>query len=231
MATLADSIPERLATLQHNIAAACERSGRSRGEVTLVVVSKTFPVASIDEAIAAGATDIGENKVQEAESKFPRLSRRARFHLIGHLQSNKSRTAAALFDVIQTVDSVKLARRLDEAAAEEGKRLEVLIQVNVGLEEQKHGVAAKDAPALAREVAAFEHLDLTGLMTIPPVAGEIETRGYFAELKQLRDQMRDQLGHASFRHLSMGMSSDYELAIEEGATVVRVGSAIFGSRS
>lgn len=228
---MADSIAERFAIVERNIADACGRSGRAREDVTLVVVSKTFPAAAVDEAIAAGATDIGENKVQEAESKFPALSGRARFHLIGHLQSNKSRTAAALFDVIQTVDSVKLARRLNDAAAEEGKRLEILIQVNVGLEEQKYGVTAEDASVLARELAAFEHLELTGLMTIPPVAGETETRGYFAALRRLRDQIKDQLGHASFRHLSMGMSSDYELAIEEGATVVRVGSAIFGSRS
>ncbi len=216
--------------VQRNISAACDRSGRSAEDVTLVVVSKTFPAEAIDEAIAAGATDIGENKVQEAESKFPSLQKSARYHLIGHLQSNKSKTAAALFDVVQTVDSEKLARRLDDAAAEEGKRLEVLIQVNVGLEEQKYGVIAEDARGLAREIAAFEHLQLTGLMTIPPVAGETETRGYFAALRRLRDQMRDQLGQSSFRHLSMGMSSDYELAIEEGATVVRVGSAIFGRR-
>lgn len=227
---MTESVARRISAVKERIEEACNRSGRSRSDVTLVAVSKTFPASVIEEAIAAGATDIGENKVQEAESKFSSLSRGARFHLIGHLQSNKSKLAASLFDVVQTVDSSKLGRRLDEAAASEGKRLEILIQVNVGQEEQKYGVAVADAPALARELLSFENLDLTGLMTIPPVAGEEETRKFFRDLRKLRDQMRDELELPSFHHLSMGMSGDYGIAIEEGATIVRVGSAIFGSR-
>lgn len=227
---MAETIADRLANVERRIAAACERSGLSRSEIVLVVVSKTFPASAIDEVVAAGATDIGENKVQEAEAKFSSLKARARFHLIGHLQSNKARLAASLFDVIQTVDSVKLARRLDDAAAAEGKRLEILIQVNVGLEEQKHGVAAANASELARELLQFEHLELSGLMTIPPIANESETRGYFREMRALRDEMKNRPGLGALHHLSMGMSSDFEIAIEEGATIVRAGSAIFGSR-
>lgn len=227
---VSETIAGRLEHVEQRIAAACGRAGRSESEVTLVVVSKTFPASAIDEAIVAGATDVGENKVQEAEAKFPELHHSARFHLIGHLQSNKAKPAAALFDVIQTVDSVKLARRLDDAAAAEGKRLEILIQVNVGLEEQKHGVAVAEAPALANELLQFEHLDLSGLMTIPPIADESTTRGYFREMRMLLDQMKREPGFSSLHHLSMGMSSDFEIAIEEGATIVRVGSAIMGSR-
>lgn len=227
---MTESIGSRLAVVEGRITAACERAGRSRSEVTLVVVSKTFPASAIDEVIAAGATDIGENKVQEAEAKFSGLNQRARFHLIGHLQSNKAKSAATLFDVIQTVDSVKLARRLDDAAAAAGKRLEILIQVNVGMEEQKHGIGTAEARALAIELLQFEHLDLSGLMTIPPVADENATRGYFREMKKLQDELRSDARLSALRHLSMGMSSDFEIAVEEGATIVRVGSAIMGSR-
>lgn len=225
-----DTVAQRLSAVEQRIESACNRAGRSRSAVTLVAVSKTFSSSHVEEAIAAGVTDIGENKVQEAESKLASLERSARFHLIGHLQSNKSKLAASLFDVVQTVDSTKLGRRLNDAAAAEGKRLEVLIQVNVGEEEQKHGVSVAEAPALVAALQPFESLEVTGLMTIPPVGDEAETRGYFGSLRRLRDQIRDDLGLPSFRHLSMGMSADYEIAIEEGATIVRVGSAIFGRR-
>ncbi|MBW3672267.1 MAG: YggS family pyridoxal phosphate-dependent enzyme [Acidobacteria bacterium] len=225
-----ETVARRLSAVEQRIESACSRSGRSRSAVTLVAVSKTFSASDIEEAIAAGVTDIGENKVQEAESKLASLERVARFHLIGHLQSNKSKLAVSLFDVVQTVDSSKLGRRLNDAAAAEGKQLEVLVQVNVGEEEQKHGVRAADAPALIAELQPFENLEVTGLMTIPPVGGEAETREYFGNLRALRDRIRDDLGLTPFRHLSMGMSADYEIAIEEGATIVRVGSAIFGRR-
>lgn len=225
-----ETIAQRFSAVEERIESACSRSGRSRSSVTLVAVSKTFSAYDIEEAIAAGVTDIGENKVQEAESKLASLERVARFHLIGHLQSNKSKLAASLFDVVQTVDSLKLGRRLNDATAAEGKQLEVLVQVNVGEEEQKHGVSTADATALVEELQPFENLEVTGLMTIPPVGDEAEARGYFAKLRTLRDRIRDDLGLPSFRHLSMGMSADYEIAIEEGATIIRVGSAIFGRR-
>lgn len=225
-----ETVAQRLAAVEQRIENACSRSGRSRSAVTLVAVSKTFSASDIEEAVAAGVTDIGENKVQEAESKLSSLKRVARVHLIGHLQSNKSKLAASMFDVVQTVDSSKLGRRLNDAAAAEEKRLEVLVQVNIGEEEQKHGVSAADAPALVAELQPFENLEVTGLMTIPPVGDEAEAREYFAKLRMLRDRIRDDLDLPSFQNLSMGMSADYEIAIEEGATIVRVGSAIFGRR-
>ena len=227
---MTDAIASNLKTVETKISEACERGGRDRSEITLVAVSKTFPATMIDEAVDAGLTDIGENRVQEAESKFAQLEQHARFHLIGHLQSNKSKLAASLFDVIQTVDSVKLGRRLNDAASDEGKRIEVLIQVNVGGEDQKFGVEPDEASSLAEELSRFEHLDLTGVMTIQPIADEQATRQYFRKLRQVRDEIAGRLGDESFRELSMGMSADYEIAIEEGATIIRVGSAIFGSR-
>lgn len=227
---MTDSITERLAAVEERIHVACERAGRERSEITLVAVSKTFPSSAIDEAIRAGVTDIGENRVQEAAEKLPQVVGDAVFHLIGHLQSNKSRLASSLFDVVQTVDSIKLGRRLDEAAEESSRRHEILIQVNVGNERQKDGVSPDQATLLATELARFQHLDLSGLMTIPPVADEAETRVFFRRLRELRDAIADRLELETFRKLSMGMSSDYQIAIEEGATIVRIGSAIFGSR-
>lgn len=227
---MADSIEKNLTAVERSIGEACDRAGRDRSEITLVAVSKTFPASYVDEAIRLGVTDIGENRVQEAESKLASVEKKARFHLIGHLQSNKSKLAASLFDVIQTVDSSKLARRLDEAAAEGGRSIEVMIQVNVGEEEQKYGVESEEAYALAAEVNSLEHLELTGLMTIPPIADEPATRRFFAKLRSLREEISERLESETFRHLSMGMSADYGIAIEEGATIIRVGSAIFGSR-
>jgi PLP dependent protein len=209
----ADEIRANIAALETRIAAACARAGRARSEVTLVAVSKTFPASDVELAIDAGMTDIGENKVQEARDKKPSVARAARWHLIGHLQSNKAKDAVRLFDVIQTVDSLELAEKIQRLDT----KPELLLQVNIGREPQKSGVDPSDVPAFAKEIA------LRGLMAIPPVGAPEEMRSYFRELRVLRDA-------CGLEQLSMGMTDDFEVAIEEGATIIRVGRAIFGSR-
>jgi len=209
----ADEIRANVAALEARIAAACARAGRARSEVTLVAVSKTFPASDVAIAIDAGMTDIGENKVQEARDKKPLVARAARWHLIGHLQSNKAKDAVRLFDVIQTVDSPDLAEKIARLDA----RPELLLQVNIGREPQKSGVDPSEVPALAKRIAP------RGLMAIPPVGEPEEMRSYFRELRALRDA-------CGLAELSMGMTDDFEVAIEEGATIIRVGRAIFGSR-
>jgi PLP dependent protein len=211
------SIAENLAAVEKRIAAACARVGRKRSDVTLVAVSKTFPAERVTEAIAAGATNIGENRVQEARDKKPQVRGNARWHLIGHLQSNKAKDAARIFDVIETVDSVDLAQKI--ARGSESPR-DVLIEVNLGQEEQKHGVAPSDVESVARQVRGVDGVRLIGLMAIPPVG---DSRPHFRRLRELRDQL-------GLEHLSMGMSEDFEVAIEEGSTMVRIGRAIFGPR-
>jgi pyridoxal phosphate enzyme (YggS family) len=208
----ADEIRANIAALEARIAAACARAGRKRSEVTLVAVSKTFPASDVELAIEAGMTDIGENKVQEARDKKPNVSRAARWHLIGHLQSNKVKDAVQWFDVIQTVDSIELAEKI----ARQGKP-ELLLQVNIGREPQKSGVDPSEVAALAKRIP------LRGLMAIPPVGAAEEMRPYFRELRALRDE-------CGLEELSMGMTDDFEVAIEEGATIIRVGRAIFGNR-
>lgn len=219
----ADEIRAGIAALEARIAAACARAGRAHADVRLVAVSKTFPAADVDHAIAAGMTDIGENKVQETRDKKPLVAGTARWHLIGHLQSNKARDAVRLFDVIQAVDSIELAEKIARAAETAGKRQDVLLQVNIGREPQKSGAAPESVVELARGMAAIPSLHLTGLMAIPPAGEAEDMRPYFRELRA----MRDDLGLAE---LSMGMTDDFEVAIEEGATIIRVGRAIFGSR-
>lgn len=213
----ADEIRANIAALESRIAAACARAGRKRGEVTLVAVSKTFPAADVELAIEAGMTDIGENKVQEAREKQPAVARAARWHLIGHLQSNKVKDAVRLFDVIQTVDSVELAEKIVRAAEAVGRKPELLLQVNIGREPQKSGADPSEVAALAGRI------ELRGLMAILPLGEADEMRPYFRELRALRDD-------CGLKELSMGMTDDFEVAIEEGATIVRIGRAIFGSR-
>jgi PLP dependent protein len=217
------SIREGVAEVRRRVADACARSGRDSGDVTLIAVTKVFPAEYVEQAIAAGVTDVGENRVQEARDKKPLVHGSARWHLIGHLQSNKAKDAVRLFDVIQTVDSVELAQKIARAAEAAGKRQEILLQVNLGNEEQKSGAARADVPALVKALRGIDSLDLRGLMAIPPLGTAEETRPYFRELRALRDD-------AGVEQLSMGMSEDFEVAIEEGATMVRVGRAIFGSR-
>lgn len=212
-----------MSAVEARIAAACARAGRARADVQLVAVTKTFPASDVDHAIAAGMTDVGENKVQETRDKRPSVAGSARWHLIGHLQSNKAKDAVRLFDVLQTIDSVDLAERVARVAESEGKRQEVLVQVNVGGEGQKSGAEPAGVPALARAIAALPSLHLTGLMAIPPFLEPEAMRPYFRTLRALRDDL-------GLPELSMGMTDDFEVAIEEGATIIRVGRAIFGAR-
>lgn len=216
-------IRENVSIVEERIGRACARSGRAREEVTLVAVSKTFPAGFVDEAIAAGITEVGENRVQEAREKKTLVRGNARWHLIGHLQSNKAKDAVKLFDVIQAVDSLDLAEKIARAAGAHGKRQEVMLQVNIGDEPQKSGIARSDAAAVARQASALASLHVIGLMAIPPIGTVDTSRSYFRELRAMRDAL-------GLQHLSMGMSEDFEAAIEEGSTIVRVGRAIFGSR-
>lgn len=215
-------LAENIAAVEQRIAAACARAGRPRQSVTLLAVTKVFPVSAILDAYACGLRQFGENYVQEFESKAPqaRPLPGARFHLIGHLQSNKSSKAGELFDVIQTVDSPKLARRLDSL----GRPIEIMIEVKLSHEDAKHGCDPQDLPALVEAIRSCPNLNLTGLMTMPPWSDDPEpSRPYFRRLRQLAEAHR-------LPQLSMGMSHDLEVAIEEGSTLVRIGTALFGSR-
>ena len=219
----AEEIRTNAAAVETRIAAACERAGRTREAVTLIAVTKTFPASDVDHALAAGITNVGENKVQEARDKQPAVTGVARWHLIGHLQSNKAKDAVRLFDVIQTVDSLDLASRIARIAADTGKLQDVLLQVNVGGEDQRSGAAMRDAETLAKRIRELSSLNLRGLMTIPPLGEAEEMRPYFRQLRSMRDDL-------GLEQLSMGMTDDFEVAIEEGATIIRVGRAIFGDR-
>lgn len=219
----ADEIRANLQAVERRIVAACDAAGRPRQSVQLVAVSKTFPASDVALAIAAGATDVGENKVQEARDKKPSVAPAARWHLIGHLQSNKVKDAVRLFDVLQTVDSIELAERIARVAETAGKPQEVLLQVNIGREAQKSGAAPEEVADLARRITALPSLHLSGLMAIPPAGEAEQMRPYFRELRTMRDDL-------GLSELSMGMTDDFEVAIEEGATILRVGRAIFGAR-
>ncbi len=221
--SVAVTIRENLVSVEERIARACARAGRTRGEVTLVAVSKTFPASFIDEAIDAGIIEVGENRVQEAREKKPLVRGAARWHLIGHLQTNKAKDAVKLFDVIQAVDSIDLAEKLARAAEAHGKRQDVMLQVNIGDEPQKSGIKRAEVEAVVRQATALASLRVLGLMAIPPIGTPDASRPYFRELRSMRDAL-------GLEHLSMGMSEDFEAAIEEGSTIVRVGRAIFGSR-
>jgi len=215
-------IRDALERVEERIARAAVRAGRRRDQITLIGVTKVMPASRLGEAYQAGLRHFGENYVQEFAGKRAELGEMpgAVFHMIGHLQSNKARAAAELFDVIQTVDSERLARRLDEA----GKPLQVLIEVKLSGEETKSGADERDVPALAEAVRRCGRLDLRGLMVMPPWSDDAEvSRPYFRRLRELGERLE-------FVELSMGMSHDFEVAIEEGATMIRVGTAIFGSR-
>ncbi len=226
------SIAANLEEIRERIARAAARAGRAAADVTLVAVSKTFPAEAIRAAYSAGVRHFGENRVQEWESKAPLLGDLdATWHLIGHLQSNKARRAAHLFHRVDSVDSIALAQKLDAAAAEEGKCLRVLIEVHLGEETTKSGVAEAELTELAREIAMLPQLELLGLMAIPPFTEDPEgARPYFRKLHELRDGLSRAFGKA-LPVLSMGMSHDFEVAIEEGATEIRVGTAVFGART
>jgi PLP dependent protein len=225
-------IQANLERVRADIASAAEAAGRTAESVSLLAVCKTFPPEAVDLVAKAGQRLFGENRVQEAEGKISSVqSVGLEWHLIGHLQSNKARRAVQLFDVIQTVDSEKIARILDRQAAEVGKKLRVLIEVNVGDEAQKAGAAPATVPALALLVSQLPNLELRGLMAIPPYLEEPEmSRPYFRRLAQLLASLNAGR-EIALPELSMGMSHDFRVAIEEGSTLVRIGTAIFGSRN
>ncbi len=229
-----ESIAANLAHVRERIAAAARASGRRPEEVRLLAVSKTFGADHVRAAFAAGQIDFGENKVQEGLQKIGETAdMRIRWHLIGHLQSNKARRAAGAFSAIHSIDSVELLERVDAAAADAQVSPDVMIQVDLAGEATKHGVPEADVAAIARAAAACRAVRLTGLMLLPPWSEDPEqTRPYFQRLRALRDRLAGEgIDPAHLRDLSMGMSHDYEVAIQEGATLVRVGTAIFGKRT
>ena len=222
MQPTAQALGERLNAVRERIARAAERAHRDPQTILLLAVTKVFPATVIEEAYALGLREFGENYVQELEGKYGQVHNLegVRFHLIGHLQSNKSGKAAELFDVVQTVDSAKLARRLSDA----GRSLEVMLEVKLAPEEAKSGAAPEELPELIAAVQALARLRLTGLMTMPPWSDDPEaSRPYFRRLRELAERH-------GLPQLSMGMSGDLEVAIEEGSTCVRVGTALFGKR-
>jgi pyridoxal phosphate enzyme (YggS family) len=225
-------IGERLARVQARIAAAARRAGRDPASITLVAVSKTVPPERIKEAVAAGVAVLAENRVQEAREKIEALGRLAQWHLVGHLQTNKAKLAVQLFDAIHSLDSMKLARELDRHAGVLGKRAPCLVEVNQGGELTKSGLTEEGVLPFLREAAGLANIEILGLMSVPPFLEDPEgLRPYFRRLRALRDAAAA-AGIAGLRleHLSMGMSHDFEVAIEEGATMVRIGTAIFGPR-
>ncbi len=214
------------------IAEAALRVGRAPEEITLVAVSKTMPVELVQMAYNLGVTDFGENRVQEALPKIAAFhAQELRWHMIGHLQSNKAGKVVSPFYCVQSVDSLHLAQSLSRHAGEQEKRLSVLLQVNVSGEASKEGMALAETSELARQIVVLPHLQVDGLMTIAPLVEDPEqVRPVFRTLRLLREQLRTELPQCSWQHLSMGMTDDYRIAIEEGATIVRIGRAIFGER-
>ena len=228
-----EDIPRRLAEIRDRVANAAGRAGRKPEDVRLIAVSKTHPIEAVRAAADAGQIDFGENKVQEALQKIAQSAdSRLRWHLVGHLQSNKARKAAGVVGAIHAIDSVDLLKRVDQAAAESGRTVDVLIQVDLALEDTKHGAPVDIVPAIVRAAESCAAARLTGLMLLPPLTENPEdARPWFRRLRGLRDELIDAGFPADrLRELSMGMSHDFEVAIAEGATMVRVGTAIFGER-
>jgi pyridoxal phosphate enzyme (YggS family) len=233
--TLLQKLRERLENVRIKVDTAARRVNRSAVDITLIAISKTHPTKVLRAGLDVGITDFGENRVQEAEGKISELGREAaRWHLVGHLQSNKAARAVQLFDCIHSVDSVELAGRLDRLCVAQGREeLPILVQIDLGGEETKTGIDPRKLPELLQTLKACLRLRLIGLMTLPPYFENPDcARPYFQTLRKLRDVLQRQ-GHFGERsgELSMGMSHDFEIAIEEGATMVRVGTAIFGERS
>ena len=227
-------IADRVAAVRDRIARAAARAGRTAGDVTLVAVTKTHPAEAVREAFAAGVRDVGENRVQEAEGKAASLAdlraQGLRWHLVGHLQSNKAKKAAPLFDWVHSVDGTPVGQRLGEAAAAAGRELRALVQVDLGAEETKFGLDEARLFPVLESLRGVPALRLLGLMVLPPYEEDAErARPYFRKLRTLRDRARE-AGLIEGAELSMGMSHDMEVAVEEGATLVRVGTAIFGER-
>ena len=229
---MASEVMANIDRIRNIIAEAASRSGRKATDVRLMAVTKTVDDNRIMEAIAAGVDIIGESYVQEAKRKIEKMGRPLEWHMIGYLQSNKSKYAVKIFDMIHSVDRLDLARELDRRAKSVGHVMKILIEVNISGEESKSGVPFKDAMQLIRDVACLDNLSVQGLMTMPPWFDDPEdARPYFVALRELRDEVIDEhIERVEMRELSMGMSGDYEVAVEEGATIVRVGRSIFGER-
>ncbi|HSS22346.1 MAG TPA: YggS family pyridoxal phosphate-dependent enzyme [Pyrinomonadaceae bacterium] len=228
------TLRERFEDVRRRIDQAAERAGRASTDVRLIAISKTHPTSVLREGLTAGVTDFGENRVQEASPKIEELGRdAARWHLVGHLQTNKASRAVKLFDYIHSLDSVELAQKLERLCeTQERNQLSVLIQIDFGKEETKTGLDPKKLPELLATIKECKHLQLAGLMTLPPYFENPDcARPFFKTLRQLRDELKAKGNFGDDRgELSMGMSHDFEIAIEEGATMVRVGTAIFGER-
>ncbi|MFQ6843800.1 MAG: YggS family pyridoxal phosphate-dependent enzyme [Lachnospiraceae bacterium] len=226
-------IKENLEEVEARITRACERSGRERSEVTLISVSKTKPVEMLQEAYDAGSRDFGENKPQEIREKYPQLPTDIRWHMIGHLQRNKIKYIIDKVCMIHSVDSIRLAEAIDEEAKKHGIVMPVLIEVNVAEEESKFGVHLDEVESLIRQISELSNIQVQGLMTIAPFTENAEdNRIYFRKLRNLYVDIKDKnIDNVNMCNLSMGMTGDYEVAVEEGATMVRVGTGIFGARS
>ncbi|WP_313132265.1 YggS family pyridoxal phosphate-dependent enzyme [Anaerocolumna sp.] len=226
-------VKENLKIVEEKIAAACRRAGRGRDEVTLVAVSKTKPVSMIEEAMDAGIIEFGENKVQELTSKYEVLPKNLNWHLIGHLQTNKVKYIVDKTVLIHSVDSLKLATQIDKESAKKNIVSNILIEVNIAKEDTKFGVYAEDIYPLIMEISKLNHVQIKGLMTIAPFVEEPEkNRVHFRNLRQLNIDIKSKnIDNVHMDILSMGMTGDYEVAIEEGATIVRVGTGIFGERN
>lgn len=226
-------IRANLEEVEQRIQAACARAGRDRGEVTLIAVSKTKPVELLMDAYSAGIRDFGENKVQELCGKMEALPADIRWHMIGHLQTNKVKYIAAKTALIHSVDSLRLAEEIERQAAKLDTVVPILIEVNAAQEASKFGAKKEEVSALVRAAAALPHIEVRGLMTVPPIAENPEdNRACFREIRQLSvDIAEENIDNVSMNILSYGMTGDYETAIEEGATMVRVGTGIFGARS
>lgn len=223
-------IAERLAQVRGEIEKAASRAGRAPDEIELVAVSKTHPAELLGEAVDAGQSLYGESKVQEARAKIPLLPSRLRWHFLGHLQKNKIRQALPLFELLHSVDSLALAEQINRVADEDGHHPRVLLEINIAGEGSKFGIQPKNLKDVAGDILQLPRLTVEGLMTIPPLSSKAEdSRPYFARLRQLKEEVEREFG-IKLAHLSMGMSSDFAIGIEEGATLVRVGTRIFGAR-
>ena len=226
-------IRENLEIVEQNIQNACKRAGRDRSEVTLIAVSKTKPVSDIRQAMDCGITVFGENKVQEIKDKTEEIKEPLSWHMIGHLQANKVKYLPGRVCMIHSVDNIKLAQEIEKQFAKTDEKIDVLIEVNMAQEESKFGLSPEDAPSFVKEICELPHLNIRGLMTIAPYTEDPESnRQYFKGLRGLKEQINSmKLPGVSMDTLSMGMTGDYEVAIEEGATFVRVGTGIFGERN
>ena len=226
-----NSIAENLERVRKQMAHAAANAGRAVDEIELVAITKTHPAEKVREAIEAGQTLFGESRVQEARTKIPELPSNIRWHFVGHLQKNKIRHALSLFELFHGVDSLALAEEMNRIAADEGMHPRVLLEVNVAGEGSKFGFSPDKLRGQMEELLALQRLSILGLMTIPPLADKTEaSRRYFVQLRELRDRLQTEF-HVDLPQLSMGMTQDFPIAVEEGATLVRVGTAIFGERS